>query len=166
MAPLANNEPALRDRPRLCSEARGAPRWVGFAGCNVSDREVDWAYNYRCPDVAVYLKGNPARDCGTHWYGGPDWGTEITSPGERSRQKLAFYAKVRTRELLTIDRAPWGLELRALKNRRLQLVGRSTVKSAKWLNSKVLPISLRLLANEPRPLIEIRHRQDGRSWRI
>ena len=33
---------------------------VVFAGCNVTDREDDWMQNYRCPDVAVFLKGNPA----------------------------------------------------------------------------------------------------------
>src|SRR4051812_27754940 len=40
-----------------------------FAGANVSDRADDWKKNYRCPDVAVYLVGNPAENRGTHWLG-------------------------------------------------------------------------------------------------
>lgn len=52
-----------------------------FAGVNVSDRDSGWESNYREPDVAVYLASNPARDCGTHWMGGPDLAVEIVSPG-------------------------------------------------------------------------------------
>src|SRR5438552_295414 len=52
-----------------------------FPGCNVTDRETNWKKNYRCPDVAVFLKGNLAQDRDTHWYGGPDFAIEIVSPG-------------------------------------------------------------------------------------
>jgi len=34
-----------------------------YAGINVSDREDDWLQNYRIPDIAVVLKGNPAKPC-------------------------------------------------------------------------------------------------------
>jgi hypothetical protein len=30
-----------------------------IAGCYVSDRRAGWRRNYRCPDVAVFLRGNP-----------------------------------------------------------------------------------------------------------
>src|SRR5438105_1031774 len=69
-------------------------------GANVSDRRVKWTRNYRCPDVLVFLKGNKAELCKTHWYGGPDLAIEILSPRDRSRQKFAFYARVGVRELL------------------------------------------------------------------
>ena len=59
-----------------------------FPGCNVSDRPKRWKKNYRCPDVAVFLPGNPAEDRETHWFGGPDFAVEILSPYDRSREKL------------------------------------------------------------------------------
>src|SRR5438094_7815128 len=51
------------------------------AGVNVSDREEDWQFNYRCPDVVAFLRESTARNCGTHWLGGPDFAVEILSPG-------------------------------------------------------------------------------------
>src|SRR3954471_19478669 len=45
--------------------------WPGLgdarAGVNVSDRVEGWQRNYRIPDVAVFLRGTSARNCGTHW---------------------------------------------------------------------------------------------------
>ena len=69
---------------------------------------TSWKKNYRCPDVAVFLPGNPAEDRGTHWLGGPDFAVEVLSPDDRSRKKLDFYAKVGVRELLLVDRKPWS----------------------------------------------------------
>ncbi len=84
-------------------------------------RPSDWTKNYRCPDVLVFLPGNPAEDRGTHWLGGPDFAVEIMSRGDRSRKKLDFYAKVGVRELLLIDRRPWKLELYRRHDDRLEL---------------------------------------------
>src|SRR5690349_10227794 len=83
MAPLANNE-HQHVMLQLAFAFRAAIRipddgWV-FPGCNISDREDNWKKNYRCPDVAVFLKGNPAQDRDTHWFGGPDFAVEIVSP--------------------------------------------------------------------------------------
>jgi len=63
-------------------------------GVNVSDREEGWLQNYREPDVAVILPGNPARDCGTHWCGGPDFLVEVLSPNDPARDKRPFYAGI------------------------------------------------------------------------
>ena len=93
-----------------------------FPGCNVSDRD-DWRTNYRNPDVAAFLRGNPAEDRGSHWRGGPDLAIEVVSPGDRSRDKRDFYAAVGTRELLLIDRSPWSLELLRLDRGRLVSAG-------------------------------------------
>jgi hypothetical protein len=49
------------------------PRIQVFAGANVADQEEDWTYNYRVPDIAVYLERTLARNRGTHWLGGPDF---------------------------------------------------------------------------------------------
>src|SRR5207244_1984588 len=110
MAPLANNEHQYlaTNLAAVIGTAIVQPdEGQVFAGCNVSDREVNWEKNYRCPDVAVFLKGNPAKDCDTHWFGEPDFAVEIVSPGDRSRKKLSFYASVGVRELLILDRKPW-----------------------------------------------------------
>ena len=114
MVPLANTEhQGLQSR--LAGAIRNSVGWDiavhVHAGANVSDREDDWTHNYRIPDVVVVFPGGAARDCGTHWCGGPDFCAEITSPGDRSRDKLDFYAAIGVRELLLIDRDPWALEL-------------------------------------------------------
>ena len=82
-----------------------------LAGANVSDRRQDWTENYRVPDGLVFKPDTKAVNCGTHWFGGPELAIEIVSPGDRTLEKLDFYASVGTRELLVVDRAPWQLTL-------------------------------------------------------
>ncbi|MDQ3441160.1 MAG: Uma2 family endonuclease, partial [Planctomycetota bacterium] len=122
MAPLANNEhqeiqAGLTTVLQIATGLGGPVRVL--AGANVSDREESWNSNYRIPDVVVVYPSGAARNCDTHWCGGPDLCVEISSPGDRSRDKLVFYAGIGVRELLLIDRDPWGLELYRLANGRL-----------------------------------------------
>ncbi len=135
-------------------------------GLNVSDRVEGWLKNYRIPDVAVYLPGNPARNCGAHMCGGPDFAVEIISRGDSARRKLDFYAKVNTRELLLIDRAPWALELYRLTDDQLVRIGISTSDKPDVLASQVLPMTFRLGAGEGRPTIEVARSDGGQVWRI
>ena len=135
-------------------------------GANVSDRQDEWEHNYRCPDVAVILPGTSARDCGTYWLGGPDFAVEIRSRGDRSLQKLAFYASVGVRELLVIDRKPWSMELYRLENGTLSSVGRVSLESAGVLTSEVLPVTFRFLPTSPRPTIDVMHRETGQRWSV
>jgi Uma2 family endonuclease len=139
---------------------------IVFAGVNVSDREEGRAHDYRCPDVAVVLPGGPAQNCETHWCGGPDFLVEIVSPDDRSRQKLDFYARIGVRELFIVDRTPWALELYRLKEDELQSIGQSVVESPVQLQSTVLPLNFRLIAGQPRPVIEVVHQDGGQTWRI
>jgi hypothetical protein len=135
-------------------------------GVNVSDRVVRWKANYRVPDVAVYLPGNPAQILKAHACGGPDFAVEILSPGDLSRRKLDFYAKVGTRELLLLDRRPWALELYRLANGRLNLVGISTPEKGELLASQVLPLSFRLVPGGGRPTLELSRLDGTQTWRI
>ena len=135
-----------------------------FGGNNVSDREKGWTKNYRVPDVAVYLAGNPAKDCGTHWMGGPDLAVEIVSPGEDPHEKLDFYAKVKTRELLIVDRKPWKLEVCKLRKGKLVSTGISQVAKPKVLASSVLPLTFQLCAGKPRPTIVVAHADTKQTW--
>ena len=169
IAPVADNEhqQLITGLATICYLVVDAPNLGAvFPGVNVSDREDDWTRNYRCPDVAVYLLDNPAEDRGTHWLGGPDFAVEIVSPGDRSREKLPFYAKVGTRELLVIDRSPWSLELFRLRGETLESVGTSTADDSNPLASAVLPLSFRLMPGEPRPRIEVARVEEGAPWLI
>lgn len=135
-------------------------------GANVSDRRQGWKKNYRCPDVVVFLNDSKAVDCDTFWFGGPDFAVEIASPGDRSREKLDFYAKVGTRELLLVDRKPWALELYRHDGETLIRVGKSTLAKRDWLPSEVVPLKWRLVAGKKRPEIEAVHRTSGKKWRM
>jgi Uma2 family endonuclease len=138
-----------------------------FPGINVSDQEENWTKNYRCPDVALFLPGNPAEDRGTYWFGGPDFAVEIVSAGDRSRAKLDFYAAVGVRELLLVDRKPWKLELYRLQEGVLRSVGVAEPGTAgSVVASEVLSATFGLTSAKPRPQIEARRTADGRSWTI
>ena len=163
MAPLADNEHQFL-QARLTRALQDALEAVGpelvQAGANVSDREDGWTHNFRCPDIVVVFPAGRARNCGTHWCGGPDFCVEIVSTGDRSRDKLDFYARIGVRELLLIDRDPWALELYRLANGQLDLVGRSHV------TSEVVPASFSLVAGTSRPQIEVTHRDGARRWTV
>jgi Uma2 family endonuclease len=169
MPPLANDEHqqiasrlggvffTVIDQPGL-----GAIR----VGVNVSDREEDWEHNYRCPDVAVFLPGGRARNCGTHWCGGPDFAVEIVSPRDGSREKLVFYAGVGVREVLLIDRDPWRLELYRLQGDSFLLAGEASLECPAVLASAVLPFTFTLHAGTDRPIIEVAHAGGAGRWLI
>ena len=111
----------------------------------------------------MFLKGGDAECHDTFWFGGPDFGIEIVSPNDRSREKLEFYEKVGTRELLLIERDPWRQDLYRLADGELALVGASTLDEPQALRSDVLGLTWRLVEGQPRPRIEITH-DDGRRW--
>ena len=134
-------------------------------GCNVSDQRTKWKQNYRCPDVAVFLKTNTwAIDKETHWFGGPDLAIEIVSPRDRSREKLDFYARVGTRELLILDRQPWSLELYRLSESTLTLVGRCTVEQPEPLQTQTVPLQWKLIPGSERPLLELTECGGSHQW--
>lgn len=169
MSPIANNEHqwlATQLSLVIGAAVRQPEDGLVFAGCNVSDREAGWTKNYRCPDVAVFLTGNPAKDCDTHWLGGPDFAVEIVSPNDRSRDKLDFYARVGVRELLILDRKPWRLELYRLHDGSFNRVGTSSTQKPAVLTSAVLPLSFTLLEAKPRPKLHIRATERGKTWTI
>ncbi len=165
--PQANNE-HQRIVMRLSAVFSSVIDWDAgdqvLPGTNVSDRDADWTKNYRDPDVAVYLVGNPAKDSNTHWVGGPDVAVEVVSPGEDPRLKLDFYAQVNTRELLIVERDPWAVEMYQLQSGKLVLVGTSDAANAAVLASGALPLTFQLLPGAPRPTIRIAHTASGQTW--
>ena len=114
----------------------------------------------------MFLKGNRAEDCDTHWCGGPDVAIEIVSPNDRSRKKIPFYQSVSTRELLIVDRRPWRLTLFRLVDGKLGEVGESTLPDPQVLASEVVPLSFQLAQVAEKPAILVKHLQDGREWTV
>ena len=131
---------------------------------NVSDRPRDWKKNFRVPDVSVFLAANPAQDRGTHWYGGPDLAIEIVSPDDLSRDKLDFYARVGTREVLVLDRDPWQAEMYRLRRGRMRLVATVTPGDGTSLTSSVVPFRFELVRGRPRPKVKVVHTETGQEW--
>lgn len=148
MSPMADNEhqdlaTELAAILRTIIDWRGQGRTL--AGANVSDRREDWTNNYRVPDVSVFLDETSAVDCQTHWFGGPDFGIEIASSGDQTLEKLPFYARVGTRELLVIDRNPWQCTLyRPVANQRMMPVAVTSLNQPAVILSDVLPIRIAL----------------------
>lgn len=130
-------------------------------GCNISDRAEDWKSNYRCPDVVVFLATTTAIFHGTHWQGGPDFAVEVASDNDRTWDKLQFYAKVSTRELLIVDRNPWQLTLLRLINAEMKEVGVSTLEKSEELRSEVIPFAFRMVTKSNYPTIEITNLSNG-----
>ena len=131
---------------------------------NVSDRDADWTDNYRVPDMTLYLADNPARARGTHYIGGPDFALEVGSPGDRSRDKLDFYARIGTREVMIIDRDPWRIELFQLRRGKLRSQGAVRLGDTKSLKSDITSLSFRLGRSRPRPKVKIVHTETGQEW--
>ena len=133
-----------------------------YPGGNVSDRAEDWRENYRCPDVLVFLKDNTAVQHAAHWEGGPDLLVEVVSPGDRSREKLDFYADLGVREFLVIDRGPWRLELYEPTRDRVGPVA-VAVPGERGFETTVVPAAWSLTSqNGDRP--KVRVEGGGQVW--
>ena len=169
MNPMPNDEHQQLVN-RLASIFQDIIDWPGKGhvrpGVNVSDRRDNWQANYRVPDVAVFLNGGSATNCGEFWFGGPDFAVEIVSPADRTHDKLAFYAGVGVRELLVVNRRPWNLELFRLRDRGLVLVGNSLPENEAVLTSQVLPFAFRLQPDTPRPRVVVTQVPTERVWRV
>lgn len=90
----------------------------------------------------------------------------IISPGERTRDKIPFYASIGVVELLVIDREPWTLELYRHQNGQLELVGKSTLASPEVLSSQTVGLAFQLQSGEPRPQIQVRQATTERDWTV
>ncbi|QDV31262.1 hypothetical protein Spb1_32060 [Planctopirus ephydatiae] len=134
-------------------------------GTNITDQQDHWKTNYRCPDVAVFLPGNPAEDRDTHWYGGPDFAVEVLSPRDGARKKLDFYAQIGTRELLLIDRQPWQLELYQLREGKLIQTASAAIDTGE-VTCETVRLKVSLRSGEARPLLCLGSLQSGEEWTV
>jgi len=144
--------------------------WPGLGdvlpGVNLTERDDDWEFDYRVPDVAIALKGGQVEDRDTHWRGAVDLLVEITSPGDRTRQKIPYYSRLRVRELWIVDRSTWTLELHRWRDGELRPAGQSSLESPNVLQSEVVPLQFRVVPGAARPNVEVTHGESGRSWLV
>lgn len=170
MTPIPNTEHQyiVAQLTSLLLEVVGGPQsGLVCPGVNLTGPDIDdWTQDFRVPDVAVLLRGGPGEDCDTHWRGGVDFLVEVTSPGDKSREKLSFYSQLGVRELLLVDRDPWTLELHRHQAAQLQKVGQSDLDTGDVLTSSVLALTFQLLPGDPRPQIRVEHGESGRSWMV
>ena len=164
MPPMPNND-HQRLVIKLCSVFSSLIDWDAgdccLPGANVSDRDADWQFNYRVPDVLVAKAGGPAQDRGTHWIGSTDLIVEIISPGEEPYAKLDFYSLIGVREVLILQREPWLLERFELQNAVLTKIDRASETGGE-VRCTVLPLNMRF--NASRLLIE--DTIAGTTWQI
>jgi hypothetical protein len=169
VSPLPNNEhqKILTRLVFILEESIGLPE-LGevFPSVNLSDQPSDWKYDFRAPDVAVFLKSGKAVDCGTYWRGPADFLVEIVSPYDRSYEKLPFYEKLGVVELLIVDRDPWKLELHQRIDDRLQKTGESNLENGAILQSRVVSLSFQLVPGKGRPQIAVEHSASGKKWTV
>jgi Uma2 family endonuclease len=135
-------------------------------GINLASDPGDWEHDYRVPDVAVFLDGSPAVCHGTFWSGPPDFLVEIASRWDKTREKMAFYSKLGTRELLIVERDPWRLELYRLQDGNLALAAEASIGDSYAIESNVLPLRFKLAPGDLRPTIEIIATDSKRSWTV
>ncbi len=131
-----------------------------FPGANVSDRVENWEENFRCPDIVVVLKGSIARDCATHFCGGPDFLLEIQSPGDETEDKIDFYSALRVRELVIVHRDTRRLRLFRHDGEALRVVEPALYQGENWFLSEALPLAFRRIVKARKPLVEVL-RTDG-----
>jgi Uma2 family endonuclease len=167
MAPLPNDEHqelVMALGSALYATIDGAELGKTRPGVNLAGFGDNWEHDYRIPDVVVFLKQTAAENLETHWRGAADFVVEITSPADRTYEKIPFYSRLGVRELLIVDRQPWALKLYRLRESTLEQVAASTLQQADILDSAVLPLRFQLVAGQPRPQIEITHVKTGQHW--
>ena len=165
--PTDEHQDMVLELAMALTEAVARPRLARVrAGVNLSDRGDDWEHDYRAPDVAVFLRDGKAENLETHWRGAADFLVEVTSPGDQTYDKIAFYERLGVRELLIINRQSWTLELYRLEDGTLRLVGQSRLKTPYAIVSRMVPLSFQLVPGESRPRIQVTHAESGRTWLV
>jgi Uma2 family endonuclease len=167
MAPLPNDD-HQNLMTEFCAIIKDLLGWQGLAdvraGVNLAAKTGEWTKNYRCPDVAVFLRDTKAENCDTHWRGQADFLIEITSPNDRTHDKIAFYDLIGVEELLIVNRENWTLELYQRQEGRLQKTAQSRSDDGTQLVCRKVPLCFRLLPGEKRPIIEVTHTASEKKW--
>lgn len=132
-------------------------------GVNLAADPNDWKYDFRAPDVVVFLNNTKAELHDSFWSGAADFVVEIASPYDETWQKIPFYEKLGVRELLIVDRKPWKLELYRHDMRKLSLVA-SEGPGEGSIECAMVPLRLSLHAAGSRPDFVVEHSLSDRKW--
>ncbi len=133
-------------------------------GVNLAASAEDREHDYRVPDVVVFMADTAAENHNWFWTGPADFVIEVTSPRDRTYEKVSFYSQIGVRELLIVNRQSWALDLYRHQDDSLQKVGESTLEHPEVLSSGKLPLVFRLIAGDNRPQIEVRHKTTVERW--
>jgi len=133
-------------------------------GANLAASAEDWEHDYRVPDLVVFLADTAAENHDAFWTGPADFVIEITSPHDRTYEKIPFYSRIGVREVLIVNRQPWALQLYRQQDGGLQKAGESTVEQPEVLTSQSLPLEFWLVPGQRRPQVEVRHKIAGERW--
>ena len=167
MPPMANTEHQqiiLRFSSILAATINAPGLGIALPGANLAASVEDWELNYRVPDAVVFLVDTAAENHDASWIGAADFIIEITSPRDRTYEKIAFYSGIGVRELLIVNRQKWALELYRHQGGELQIVGESTLARSDVLSSNMLPLDLCLIPGDSRPQVEVQHKKSGERW--
>ncbi len=137
---------------------------MSFPGVNLAASVEGWEHDYRVPDVVVFLADSAAECHDAFWTGPADFIVEITSPRDRTYDKIPFYSRIGVRELLIVNRQAWTLEFCRHQDGELKKVGESTLERPDVLSSQKLPLEFRLIPGKARPQVEVRHKTSGERW--
>lgn len=167
MAPLPNYEHQnlVGDLFMILKELLGLQKLAEvLPGVNLAAQTGVWTEDYRCPDIAVFLRDTKAENCDTHWRGPADFLIEITSPGDRTHDKIAFYNRIGVHDVLIVNRETWPLELYQRQDDQLQLSAQSRLPDGATLASNKVPLHFRLIPGEKRPAIEVTRTTGEQKW--
>lgn len=106
--------------------------------------------NYRIPDLTFVSAGREQVIARDGIRGGPDAVVEVRSPGDESYDKLPFFASLRVREVIIIDRDTKVPEVFRLEDSRYAQV---PAGDDGWIESFVLGVRFRPTAADPPRLV-------------
>jgi Uma2 family endonuclease len=75
-----------------------------------------WPQDFRVPDLVITGPDRLGRDRNEYLEGGPDVAVEIASPGDETRKKIPFYARIEVTEVWIIDRDTKEIEVLLLRD--------------------------------------------------
>jgi Uma2 family endonuclease len=104
-APSLEHNRLLGDLYRALSaylESRGLGRIYPTSNVSVPGT-TDWTRNFRVPDLSIVSGDQAAQLHEVYIEGGPRVIIEIRSPGDETYEKLEFYARIGSSELIVID---------------------------------------------------------------
>jgi Uma2 family endonuclease len=108
------------------------------------------AVNYRIPDLAWIGKGHEDRIRKSGIHGGPDAVVEVRSPGDETYDKLDFYARIGTGEVVVVDRDTKVPEVFRLAGTRMVAVA---ADREGWVVSERLRVRMRVLKGAPPKIV-------------